>query len=63
MSKEKELNDLFNSLCDGIDICCSAICMGAYVEENRKRNGEYQRRIEEVRAEAEALGITLQRRR
>lgn len=63
MDKAKELNDRYNICCDAIDICCSAICMGVNVERNRQRNGEMYAEIEEIRAEAEQLGIELVRRR
>lgn len=63
MDKATELNERYNLCRDTIDICCQAICMGRYVEQNRQRNGEMQAEIAEIRAEAERLGIELVRRR
>ena len=63
MTKAEELNELYNIYADTIDGSCMAICMGFNVEENRKLNGINSKKIGEIRAEAERLGIKLERRR
>ena len=63
MSKEEELNELYNIYADAIEGSCMAIWMGVNVEENRQGNARNSAKIAEIRAEADRLGIKLERRR
>ena len=63
MDKAEELNALYNFYANMIDSSCMAIGMGVNVEKNRQENTWNSAKIDEIRAEADRLGIKLERRR